>query len=58
MPPSPIPAIALPIISAVLECAVPQMMEPNSNRLMATMNVNFTYKIENMALFFGIYFPH
>jgi hypothetical protein len=43
MPPTPMPAIALPTINAVLEGAAPHMMDPSSKTAIATRNVPFTY---------------
>ena len=43
IPPTPMPAIALPTINAVLVGAAPHMMDPSSKIAIATRNVPFTY---------------
>lgn len=43
IPPTPIPAIALPTMSAVLEGATPHIKEPSSKTPMAHKKIVFTY---------------
>jgi hypothetical protein len=45
MPPTPIPATALPIMRAALDGAAPHISEPNSKMPIATRNVALTYTV-------------
>jgi hypothetical protein len=55
IPPTPIPAIALPTIKAALEGALPHIKEPSSKTLIAVRKVPLIYlKITQMSAEFPV----